>query len=344
MNIIVSIKNIYLKSTKVKCIINARLRGRRERKGEYANMADILETIMLVCFGCSWPLSVYKNIKARSAKAMSLQFILLIIAGYIAGITAKILRGNFSYVLVMYVINLVIVSVNVVVYFINRRYDRLAQKERTAQKEAAQQKMRAKAEQAAAGSPVASEPQDIRHALAAFAQIDTVELSGGVVMFGGARFAEIPFAELCEDYGMDLAVHNRSIAGLRLAEAGEALEPCVLALQPQKVFLNLGEADLGGDLDALIEQYEWLLYTLHNETDAKLYLVGVLDRSEAADAFNERLEALAGENGCTFIDLTPALDGENEDVRVFEIMRHDMRLRPITMAEAMHVAGFGGMG
>ncbi len=306
-------------------------------------MADILETLMLVCFGCSWPLSVYKNIKARSAKAMSLQFILLIIAGYIAGIIAKILRGNFSYVLVMYVINLVIVSANVVVYFINRRYDRLAQKERTAQKEAAQQKMRAKAEQAASEPLAAGEPHDIRRALAAFAQVDAVETSGGVVMFGGARFAEIPFAELCEDYGMELAVHNRSIAGLRLAEADAALEPCVLALQPQKVFLNLGEADLDKDPDELIEQYEWLVYTLHDQTQAKLYLVGVMDRSDAADALNARLEALAKESGCTFIDLAPAMESENPDVRVFEIMRHDMRLRPITIAEAMHVAGFGGM-
>lgn len=306
-------------------------------------MADILETVMLVCFGCSWPLSVYKNIKARSAKAMSLQFILLIIAGYIAGITAKVLRGNFSYVLVMYIINLAIVSVNVVVYFINRRYDKLAQSQRAVQKQAAQQKMRVKAEQAAAGAAPVSEPYDLRRALAAFAQIDTVELSGGVVMFGGARFAEIPFAELCEDYGMDVAVHNRSIAGLRLADAGEALEPCVLALQPQKVFLNLGEADLGGDLDALIEQYAWLLYTLHNETDAKLYLAGVLDGSDAAKALNARLEALAEENGCVFVDLTPALESENEDVRVFELMRHDLRLRPITLAEAMHVASFGSL-
>lgn len=88
-------------------------------------MTSILETVMLVCFGCSWPMALYKNIKAGSAKGMSLQFILLIITGYIAGIVAKILSGNINYVLVAYFLNLAVVSLNVVVYFINRRKDKV---------------------------------------------------------------------------------------------------------------------------------------------------------------------------------------------------------------------------
>ena len=91
-----------------------------------ANFAEILETIMLICFGLSWPINVYKNIRARTAKSMSLGFILLIIVGYIAGITAKILMGRINYVLTVYVLNLAIVTVNLVVYFINRNLDKAA--------------------------------------------------------------------------------------------------------------------------------------------------------------------------------------------------------------------------
>ena len=87
-------------------------------------MSDILETLMLVRFGISWPLNVYHNFRAKTAKGMSLFFILLIIAGYIAGITAKIINHNFTYVLAVYVLNLLIVSVNVLIYFRNRAYDR----------------------------------------------------------------------------------------------------------------------------------------------------------------------------------------------------------------------------
>ena len=38
---------------------------------------DLLEAGMLICFGFSWPINLYKNIKVRSAKGMSLPFILL---------------------------------------------------------------------------------------------------------------------------------------------------------------------------------------------------------------------------------------------------------------------------
>lgn len=86
-------------------------------------MEQILEASMLICFGISWPMNVYKNIKAKTAKSMSIQFILLIIAGYIAGIAAKLLTHTVNYVLAVYVLNLAIVSVNVFVYFRNRRYD-----------------------------------------------------------------------------------------------------------------------------------------------------------------------------------------------------------------------------
>ncbi len=86
-------------------------------------MSEIMETIMLICFGCSWPLSLMKNIKAKSSKGMSLSFTLMIIIGYIAGITAKIVDGNFSFVLAAYIINLLMVSANVVIYFYNKNLD-----------------------------------------------------------------------------------------------------------------------------------------------------------------------------------------------------------------------------
>jgi len=91
-------------------------------------MTNFLEAAMLICFGLSWPLSLIKNIKAKSAKNMSLQFTLLIITGYIAGISAKIIGHKINYVLVIYLLNLIIVSANVVVYYINKGYDQKALK------------------------------------------------------------------------------------------------------------------------------------------------------------------------------------------------------------------------
>lgn len=87
-------------------------------------MTEILECVMLICFGFSWPVSVMKNYKAATAESMSLNFILLIIFGYIAGIGAKIYSHRINYVLVVYILNLVMVSLNLLVYFRNKRLDK----------------------------------------------------------------------------------------------------------------------------------------------------------------------------------------------------------------------------
>lgn len=90
---------------------------------------SFLEAVMLVCFGFSWPLNLVKNLKAKSAKAMSLPFLCLIIFGYICGITAKFVGGignTPAYVTIIYFINLVVVSANLVVYFRNRSLDKKA--------------------------------------------------------------------------------------------------------------------------------------------------------------------------------------------------------------------------
>lgn len=90
-------------------------------------MGSILETVMIVCFGISWPINLIKLYKARTAKGFSLAFILLILVGYIAGILAKVISGNLTYVLIAYIFNLVAVSLNLLVYFRNLRLDKLAE-------------------------------------------------------------------------------------------------------------------------------------------------------------------------------------------------------------------------
>ena len=92
-------------------------------------MSAIFETVMLVCFGFSWPLNVIKAYKAKTARGTSLPFILLIITGYIAGIAAKIITGQINYVLIAYIVNLAIVSLNILIYFRNYSIDKKSQQE-----------------------------------------------------------------------------------------------------------------------------------------------------------------------------------------------------------------------
>lgn len=87
-------------------------------------MGAMFESIMLICFGLSWPLNVIKAYKARTTQGTSLPFILLIVTGYIAGIIAKVISRQLNYVLIVYLLNLAIVSLNVVVYFRNLSLDK----------------------------------------------------------------------------------------------------------------------------------------------------------------------------------------------------------------------------
>lgn len=91
-------------------------------------MVAVLECIMLICFGVSWPISVYKSAKSHSTKGKSIVFIFAIIIGYIAGIAGKILDGAINYTLALYLINLTVVSVDCALYFINRHREKFENK------------------------------------------------------------------------------------------------------------------------------------------------------------------------------------------------------------------------
>lgn len=98
------------------------------------NFAHLFEAGMLVCFGFSWPINVVKAYKAETAKSTSLAFIFLIITGYVLGISAKIINHQFNYVLAVYVLNLVIVFSNVLVYFRNISLDKKREAEKGSEK------------------------------------------------------------------------------------------------------------------------------------------------------------------------------------------------------------------
>ncbi|MBQ9845567.1 MAG: hypothetical protein IJO54_05745 [Oscillospiraceae bacterium] len=84
---------------------------------------SIFETGMLICFGIAWPVNIYKSVKSRTAAGRSLTFQWAILIGYICGIIHKILYNN-DIVLYLYIINLLMVSIDTALYFRNSRLDR----------------------------------------------------------------------------------------------------------------------------------------------------------------------------------------------------------------------------
>ena len=98
-------------------------------------MAELFEILMIVSFGASWPMNVIKSYKARTTKGKSLGFLCLIFFGYIAGITSKLINESYManiaskwYVLFFYVLNLLMVGIDLCLYIRNKRLDKEAEK------------------------------------------------------------------------------------------------------------------------------------------------------------------------------------------------------------------------
>lgn len=90
-------------------------------------MVEILEIAMLVMFGFSWPNNILKSLSTKSTKGKSLLFLILIDTGYVCGIAAKLLSPSFKwYVLAVYILNFVMVSTDLILYFYYRSKEKNA--------------------------------------------------------------------------------------------------------------------------------------------------------------------------------------------------------------------------
>lgn len=100
-------------------------------------MSELFEILMILSFGASWPLNVIKSYKSRTAKGKSLIFLCLILFGYMAGIISKFLNESYMntitskwYVLFFYVLNLIMVGIDLCLYIRNRKLDIEAENEK----------------------------------------------------------------------------------------------------------------------------------------------------------------------------------------------------------------------
>ncbi|MDR3230096.1 MAG: hypothetical protein LBT65_01535 [Synergistaceae bacterium] len=87
-------------------------------------IAKILETVMLVCFGIAWPLSIAKSWRSRTARGKSLFFLINVLVGYVAGFAKVVLTDGWTgFLLIPYGLNFCMVAADIILYFRNRRLD-----------------------------------------------------------------------------------------------------------------------------------------------------------------------------------------------------------------------------
>lgn len=88
----------------------------------------LFEALMLLAFGCSWPASIAKSLRTRFVRGKSPAFMIIVISGYACGIVHKLLNpptepGIEQYVLWLYVMDLLLVSTDLTLYFLFRKND-----------------------------------------------------------------------------------------------------------------------------------------------------------------------------------------------------------------------------
>ncbi len=102
-------------------------------------IASIMEMLMVICFGISWPLNITKAWKARTAKGTSVLFYFFIWIGYVFAMIGKGVLIAYNapqpwyvtvkwYVMFFYVLNILMVSCGILIYFRNRALDKLAER------------------------------------------------------------------------------------------------------------------------------------------------------------------------------------------------------------------------
>ncbi len=266
------------------------------------NFAHLFEASMLVCFGFSWPLNVMKAYKARTAKGTSLPFIILIITGYIAGITAKIINGQFNYVLAVYFLNLAIVMTNVFVYIRNKALDKKAENANALKIKASDINKAVEKEENMTNYTNSLDNLINRPAKA-------VEKKNAVILMGGNLDKEIPVNELAKEFSFNFDIYNKSADSLTAASASALFQNSIAHLAPEGILLHIGENDLASfakDATTFDSDYLNLIENIKNcNANCRIALVALENPTNDKNIklMNAHIKAIADAEKAVFVSL-----------------------------------------
>lgn len=83
-------------------------------------VASVLETVMIVSFGVSWPLNLMKAYRSRCTGGKSVLFDYFILLGYICGVISKIMTRTYNLAFYFYFPNITMVTLDILLYYRNR--------------------------------------------------------------------------------------------------------------------------------------------------------------------------------------------------------------------------------
>ena len=185
-----------------------------------------------------------------------------------------------------------------------------------------------------------------------YERLNRLARKGQILFCGSSLMEQFPINELLMDVETPLTIYNRGVGGFTTTEMANALEPCVFALEPKYIFINIGTNDLNEEnysLEGLIGRYSDILGRIRTRLpEAKLFMLAYypvndeigLKNPFMAEAFkartnariaeaNQAVQKLAGSIGAEFIDVNDAISDEQG------------RMKAEYTIEGMHMYGDG---
>lgn len=154
----------------------------------------------------------------------------------------------------------------------------------------------------------------------------------GQTLFVGSSLMEMfPVEKLLKEAGYEGIVYNRGIGGYVIDDLRDSLEECVLALEPRRIFINIGTNDLTRaewTIEDIMKNYDALIAEMKEKLpNAKFYFMAYYPiNQDAADESmkealrirtnekiclaNEEVKKLAEKHHAAYIDVNDALKDE----------------------------------
>lgn len=157
---------------------------------------------------------------------------------------------------------------------------------------------------------------------------------GQILFVGSSLMEQFPIHELLMTAGINKVVYNRGIGGFITTDMLKYMEEMVFAIEPSKIFINIGTNDIGSQeyrLETLMENYEEIIRQIQEKLpEAEIYMMAyypvnetdkIADENIRKSVFNTRtnenicianeaVKKLAGKRGCHFINVNQGLSDE----------------------------------
>ena len=158
----------------------------------------------------------------------------------------------------------------------------------------------------------------------------------GMIIVGGTADKDIPLCELKQAFKLNSNLYNRSISNLSVNNALAFYNECITELNPECIFLHIGEADMDfftANPSAFDQKYLELIKHIKSiDKNCKIAVISLKNPNNSRDIYemNKHLKYIADSEQCEFGDIsTKRIWNPNETKDVISFVYTTGFVRPL---------------